>query len=173
MKKALLIFTVVLFAASFGAAAQEVEDLDKTYAAELLRPGAKAPSFKLEGLDGKTYTLKDFKGKTVVLDFWATWCPDCRKEIDYLVSLHEKFPDVVFVGISFDTDKDKLREFVSQNGMDWIQLSEWKKWKETDIRAAYHIKWIPTKYVISPRGRVLLSTVMTEKVEKYLSGNSR
>ena len=145
------------------------EDLDKTYAADLIKPGKQAPDFSLEGLDGKTYSLEDFKGKTVVMDFWATWCPDCRKEIDYLVSLHKKFPDVVFVGISFDTEKDTLTSFVAENGMDWVQLSEWKKWKETEISAAYNIKWIPTKYVISPKGKVLLSTVMTEKVEKYLS----
>ena len=131
------------------------DDPDFTYATELVAAGEKAP---------------DFTGKTVVMDFWATWCPDCRKEIDYLVSLHKKFPDVMFVGVSFDTDKEQLETFVKEKGMDWLQLSEGNKaWKETKVSVDYGIKWIPTKYVISPKGKVLLSTVETEKVEAFLS----
>ena len=169
MKKLLILLSSLLIVCT-GLSAQEVEDLDITYAKDLVKKGAKAPDFTLQGLDGKTYTLKDFRGKTVVVDFWATWCPDCRKEIDYLVSLHRQYPDVLFLGISFDTDPAQLEKFTREHGMDWLQLSEWKKWKETKVSADYHIKWIPTKYVIDPKGKVILSTVMTEKVEKYLKG---
>ena len=75
-----------------------------------------------------------------------------------------------FVGISFDTDEQQLRTFLTENGMDWLQLTEgFKKWKETKVSSDYGVKWIPTKYVISPKGKVLLSTVVTEKVEAYLN----
>ena len=146
------------------------DDLDPEYAVNLVKAGEKAPDFVLTDLDGKTYTLKDFRGKTVVVDFWATWCPDCREEIDDLVRIHKEHPEVVFLGISFDTDAEQVRKYTAEHGMDWLQLSEgFKKWKETQVSEAYGVKWIPTKYVISPMGKVLLSTVMTEKVELFLN----
>ena len=146
------------------------DDLDPEYAVNLIQPGENAPDFSLTDLNGKTYTLKDFKGKTVVVDFWATWCPDCRKEIDDLVRIHKEHPEVEFLGISFDTDPEQLRTFTAEHGMDWLQISEgFKKWKETEVSEAYGVKWIPTKYIISPMGKVLLSTVMTEKIEAYLN----
>ena len=85
------------------------DDLDPEYAVNLVKAGEKAPDFGLTDLDGKTYTLKDFRGKTVVVDFWATWCPDCREEIDDLVRIHKEHPEVEFLGISFDTDAEQLR----------------------------------------------------------------
>ena len=146
------------------------DDLDPEYAVNLVKAGEKAPDFVLTDLDGKTYTLKDFRGKTVVVDFWATWCPDCREEIDDLVRIHKEHPEVEFLGISFDTDAEQLRKYTAEHGMDWLQLSEgFKKWKETQVSEAYGVKWIPTKYVISPKGKDLLSTVMTEKVELFLN----
>ncbi len=175
MKKSLLLAAVLVAvscASNSGnnSAPLSEDDPDFTYATDLVEVGEKAPDFTLTGLDGKTYTLSDLKGKTVVIDFWATWCPDCRKEIDYLVSLHKKFPKVMFVGVSFDTDKEQLETFVEEHGMDWLQLSEgYKAWKETKVSEDYGVKWIPTKYVISPKGKVLLSTVVTEKVEAFLS----
>lgn len=174
MKK-ILLYTLVAFAAvSCASRSGKVDltvpdDLDPEYAVNLIKAGEKAPDFVLTDLEGKNYSLKDFKGKTLVVDFWATWCPDCREEIDDLVRIHKEHPEVEFVGISFDTDPEKLRTFTAEHGMDWLQLSEgFKKWKETQVSEAYGVKWIPTKYVISPRGKVLLSTVMTEKVEKFL-----
>ena len=57
------------------------KDMDTKYAAELIQPGSVAPDFKMQTLDGKKFQFSKFaKGKTVVLDFWASWCPDCRKD---------------------------------------------------------------------------------------------
>ena len=175
MKKMLLLAAVAFAALSCGTRTRNVEitvpdDLDPEYAVNLVKAGEKAPDFVLTDLDGKTYTLKDFKGKTLVVDFWATWCPDCRKEIDDLVRIRKEHPEVEFVGISFDTDAEQLRTYAQEHGMDWLQLSEgFKNWKETQVSEAYGVKWIPTKYIISPKGKVLLSTVMTEKVEIFLN----
>lgn len=176
MKKILLFAALAFAALSCASRSQKTadiqvpDDLDPEYAVNLIQAGEKAPEFTLTGLDGKTYTLKDFKGKTLVVDFWATWCPDCREEIDELVRIHKEHPEVEFVGISFDTDPEQLRTYTAEHGMDWLQLSEgFKKWKETQVSADYGVKWIPTKYIIGPKGQVLLSTVMTEKVERYLN----
>ena len=103
MKKILLLAATALAALSCTSRAPKAitvpDDLDPEYAVNLVKAGEKAPDFSLTGLDGKTYTLKDFKGKTLVVDFWATWCPDCREEIDELVRIHKEHPEVEFVGI--------------------------------------------------------------------------
>ena len=141
-----------------GAVSLGAQDLDARYAANLIKEGP-APDFC-------------FKGKTVILDFWATWCPDCREETPRLLALQKKLKgrkDVVLVGVSFDTDPSALAAYVKEQGMDWLQLSEFKKRKDSAIAAAYHIQWIPTKYVIGPDGRILLATVMQDKVEALLA----
>jgi len=168
MKKFFILLVAFLAFTGISFAQDQAEDLDLTYGTELLKKGAQAPDFSLPGLDGKTYTLKDFAGKTVIIDFWATWCPDCREEMPQLLAFYKKLKnrdDVVFLGISFDTDKQQLQDYVKENGIGWMQLCEGKKWKETTVSDNYHIKWIPTKYVIGPDGKVILATVMPDKVE--------
>ena len=149
------------------ATANAQEDLDAQYATELIKQGT-APEFTLPGTDGKTYTLKDFKGKTVILDFWATWCPDCREEMPQLKALQKRLEgrkDIVMVGVSCDTDAEKLASYVKEQGIGWLQLAEYKARKESAIYDAYKVKWIPTKYVIGPDGNILLATVVQDKVD--------
>ena len=82
------------------------KDFDDKYATELVKTGTKAPDFKLKTSEGKTLKLSSFKGKYVVLDFWASWCPDCRKDIPEVQRMYNKFhaKGVEFVGVSFDTN---------------------------------------------------------------------
>ena len=110
-------------------------------------------------------------GKPVVLDFWATWCPDCRKDIPAMKSLYDKYSPrgVRFVGVSFDKQRDALDKYIEENKVAWPQYFEGKQWKETVISQQYHIKWIPSVYVIDKDGKVILSTVMIDKVEKKLT----
>ena len=157
--KLFLSLTAALFLGAVTLLAQDVKDLDPQYAKDLIKSG-QAPDFTLPGTDGKTYSLKDFRGKTLIIDFWATWCPDCRDEMPQLLDLQKKLKDrkdIVMVGVSFDTDPARLEA--------WLQLSEFKAKKESAISEAYHIQWIPTKYVIGPDGKVLLATVMQNKVD--------
>lgn len=146
------------------------QDDDAKYAAELLRTGTKVPNFKLPTLDGGQFALSKHKGKYVVLDFWASWCPDCRKDAPNIVKAYQQFKDkgVVFVGISFDTDKTNWDNAVTKYGITYPQVSELKKWKETKISQLYHIKWIPAMYLIDPQGKVVLGTVLSDKLIKKL-----
>src|SRR5574344_708190 len=62
-------------------------DEDAQYAVELVKKGTVAPDFTMKTIDGKTFRLSQLKGKVVVLDFWASWCPDCRKDAPHVVSI--------------------------------------------------------------------------------------
>ena len=156
-----------------GANAQgaQDEDLDAKYATTLIQQGQVAPEFNLKTPEGGTLSLSSLKGKTVVLDFWASWCPDCRKDAPKIVRLFKEYHQkgIEFVGISMDTDVEAWQKAVKQYGIEYPQASELKKFKETDIAKSYGIKWIPSIVVIGPDGKVLLSTVLSEKVEKLLS----
>ena len=145
-------------------------DFDSKYATELVKAGVQAPDFKMKTIDGKTFKLSQLKGKTVVLDFWASWCPDCRKDAPEVVRMYKEYAPqgIEFVGVSMDTDVEAWRKACEQFGITYTQVSELKKFKETDIAKAYGVKWIPSMVVVDKEGKVALSTVLTYKVDKYL-----
>ncbi len=145
-------------------------DFDSKYATELVKAGVQAPDFKMKTIDGKTFKLSQLKGKTVVLDFWASWCPDCRKDAPEVVRMNKEYAPqgIEFVGVSMDTDVEAWRKACEQFGITYTQVSELKIFKETDIAKAYGVKWIPSMVVVDKEGKVALSTVLTYKVDKYL-----
>lgn len=145
-------------------------DFDSKYATELIKPGTVAPDFKMKTIDGKSFKLSDLRGKTVVLDFWASWCPDCRKDAPEVVRMYNEYHGrgVEFVGISMDTDVSAWRKGCEKLGIKFLQVSELKKFKETDISKLYGVRWIPSMVVIGRDGKVVLSTVLSYKVDKYL-----
>ena len=171
MKKVLLFF-VLLSLGAIAARAQFIQqDLDNKYATELVKVGTAAPDFKMKTPEGKTLQLSKFaKGKTVVLDFWASWCRDCRKDAPEVVRMYEKYRQhgIEFIGISMDTDVEAWKKAIGQFCITYPQVSELKKFKETDIAKAYGVNWIPSMVVIGPDGQVKLSTVLSYKVDKYL-----
>lgn len=165
-----LFCVVFLLCVTMAQAQSELEDLDDKYATELVKPGTVAPDFKMKTLEGKTFELSQLRGKTVVLDFWASWCPDCRKDAPEVVRMYKEYAPqgVEFVGVSMDTDVEAWRKGCEQFGVTYTQVSELKKFKETDIAKAYGVKWIPSMVVIDKDGKVVLSTVLTYKVDKCL-----
>lgn len=151
------------------AGAQEhSEDLDAKYAADLLKPGTEAPDFVVDSV--KNRSLSYYRGAYVVLDFWASWCPDCRKDIPKVKEIDSLYWDkVAVIGVSFDTNKDAWQKCIEKNKMYWLQFSELKKWKkETEIDRKYHVSWIPTMYLVDPEGKIVLGTVMVEKMKSKL-----
>ena len=149
----------------------ESEDLDAKYATTLAKPGTEAPLVKtLKTIDGAPFQLESLRGKVVVLDFWASWCPDCRKDAPDVVKLYQTYhpQGVEFVGISMDTNVEAWKKAIAQYGIEYLQVSELKKFKETDVAKAYGVNWIPSLVVIDADGKVLLSTVLSEKVGKLL-----
>ena len=138
MKKT--IFSLLLLAVcSLGASAQSADDLDAKYTQGLLKVGTQAPDFVLKKAkaDQPALSLSSYSthqegtllrpGCWVVLDFWATWCPDCRKEIPAVKNIYKKYRNMVkLIGVSFDTDKEKLKAFREENEIKWSMFSEYK-----------------------------------------------
>ncbi|WP_298641531.1 TlpA disulfide reductase family protein [uncultured Prevotella sp.] len=171
--KRILLSLSMLLAATTGLMAQTTDekgnDLDSVYAQKLLKPGTTAPDFILPMPNGYRVQLAEFKGKYVLLDFWASWCPDCRKDIPAVKAMYEKYgKNVVFIGVSFDTDRDRWAKCVADNGMTWRQVSELKKMREAKIAQTYGVQWIPSMTLVGPDGKVVLSTVVLERMEKAL-----
>ena len=106
-----------------------------------------------------------------ILDFWATWCPDCRKDVPALVEAYKRFASdkVVFVSISWDQDRERLERFIRENGICWTQVCDFKPRTEITTGKTFRVKWIPSIYIIGPDGKVLLGTVMLDKVVALLS----
>lgn len=171
MKRTKLLLMLFAMSVMTTKAQPAQQDMDAKYATEIVKAGTVAPDFKMKTPEGKTIQLKKYaKGKTVVLDFWASWCPDCRKDAPEVVRMYEKYKQygIEFIGISMDTDAEAWKEAIQKYGIRYPQVSELKKFRETDIAKAYGVKWVPSMVVIGPDGQVKLSTVLTYKVDKYL-----
>jgi peroxiredoxin len=111
-----------------------------------------APSFTLTDIDGKSVSLSDFREKIVVLDFWATWCPPCKREIPDFIDLQKEYGQrgVQFVGIALD-EPGRVQAFARQNGMNYPVLLG-----TNSIVSEYGgIEGIPTTFVIDKKGNVV------------------
>lgn len=120
---------------------------------------ALAPDFTLKSSEGKTIKLSDFKGKVVIIDFWATWCPPCRKGIPDLIDLKKKYGSKGFevIGISVDSDntKNDVVPFIKTNGINYPVA-----YVESSVIESYGgIQSIPTSFVIDKKGKIVASYV--------------
>lgn len=113
--------------------------------------GQAAENFSLRDLEGKTHTLAGYKGKWVVVNYWATWCPPCLEEIPDLIALHERRKDMVILGIALEyKDAREVRTFVDDNLMSYpVILGDDKLIQQ--IGAA---DVLPTTYIYNPQGQL-------------------
>ena len=154
-----------------AAFAQQEEDPDVVYGKDLLKAGTVAPDFTLKDLDGRAVSLADFRGKQVVLHFWASWCPDCREEVPEIKAAQAAADPtkVVFVSVSFDRKWEAFEKYARDNALGGVQLFDASGKKESAVGSAYHIQWIPATYLIGPDGKVQLATVVFSKVAAQLN----
>ncbi len=162
MKRIVTLVVAAVLLGCIGLSAQDMSDV--------IKAGKKAPAFKLPTPDGKLVSLSDFKDRYVVIDFWASWCPDCRKENPELVKLHAKYAPkgVAFLGVSFDTEREAWLRGIESDSLKWTQVSSLVKWKETQISKDYGVNWIPTFYLINKKGKVIGAYITAESLATAL-----
>ncbi len=135
---------------------------DPSAARSAVSVGQKAFAFHAKTVDGKTVNFPDDnKGKVVVLDFWATWCPPCRAEIPKVVAAYNQYHDKGFEIVSVSLDRPqqgpKLLQFVKDNNMTWPQIYDGKFWK-ADIAVQYGVHAIPCPVLVDGDTGTIIAT---------------
>jgi peroxiredoxin len=134
--------------------------------------GAIAPVFDEPDTSGKKIDLSSFRGKYVLIDFWASWCGPCRHENPNVVKAYNRYKNQNFtiVGVSLDRpgNKDKWLKAIHMDGLTWTQLSDLKFW---DNKAAvlYGVRGIPQNFLLDPDGKIIAKNLRGEDLEDKLA----
>jgi len=126
------------------------------WAARTLVVGTAFPNFVATGLDGKPLSPASYKGQVVLIDFWATWCPECVVSMPGLMDTYNHFHDQGFaiIGVSLDDDKAKLLQYLADNKITWPQFYDGKHW-ENALAVKYGVNKAPTTYLLDRDGVIL------------------
>jgi peroxiredoxin len=135
-----------------------------------LATGNAAPNFIAPDTTGKPVSLSSFRGKYVLLDFWASWCVPCRKENPYLVEAHRKFRDKGFtiISISMDHIRQNWIRAIGEDQLDWIHVSDLEG-MNNKVALLYGVQPIPDNFLIDPSGKVIGRKLYGPDIEKTLS----
>ena len=148
----------------------------KDYAAEIVKMkkiaiGALAPDFTQADTAGKAVSLHDFKGKYVLIDFWASWCGPCRAENPNVVKAFNQYKEKGFtiLGISLDQPggKDKWLKAIHDDHLTWTQVSDLKSWNN-DVAQLYAIQSIPQNFLVGPNGKIVAKNIRGEDLQNKL-----
>jgi thiol-disulfide isomerase/thioredoxin len=134
---------------------------------------SKPLDLKFTAVDGSKVDLSSLRGKVVLIDFWATWCPPCRGEVPNVVAAYKKYHDKGFdiVGISLDQDKSALLAFTKEHDMTWPQYFDGNGWDNT-ISKSFGIDSIPAMYLVGKDGKIATTNGredLAAQVEKLLA----
>jgi len=137
-------------------------------------PGQSAPIFKAQTQKGNTVDLEKLRGEVVLIDYWASWCGPCAKELPTLRKAYKRFADRGFeiISISFDTEVAAMNQFAAREKMTWPLI--WAEGgEESDLAKLYNISGIPATFLIGPDGKVIDTDLrgrkLLRRIEKQLA----
>lgn len=137
------------------------------------RIGNKMPDFQLPDMEGNMIEWKEFAGKYILVDFWASWCGPCLRELPNMVKLYEecKGDNFDIIGISLDENKDKWIATIDKFKMEWPQLCDFKVWDSLPVKLC-NVNEVPTTVLVSPEGEVialnLRGEALFEKIKELI-----
>ena len=151
-----LFFITLIFVAG---AANAAEQPPLTHKLTTIKNPVKAPELELKDMDEETVNLKDLKGKTVVVNFWATWCPPCRREMGSLERLHQATKDknVEVLAVDIGEDEDSVFAFLGELDPSpefKILLNE-----DGSLMQSWSVRGLPTTFIINPKGEIVYRAV--------------
>ncbi len=117
-----------------------------------LKEGSPAPDFTLKTIDGKEIRLSDLKGKVVLINFWATWCPPCQREMPLFERVYRKYKDRGFeiLAISTDAEVSKVKEFIKEYKLSFPVLMD-----NGEVSSLYGVQGLPTSFLIDREGKIV------------------
>lgn len=136
----------------------------------LTEPGAKAPDFSQQNTNGDIVKLSDYRGKYVLVDFWASWCSPCRQENPSVRKAYTKYKDDNFeiIGISLDRDRSQWVKAIQMDNLPWVQLSDLNGW-DNEVSKTYGVQSIPENFLIDPKGKIVAKSLRGEQLNSKLA----
>jgi thiol-disulfide isomerase/thioredoxin len=136
-----------------------------------LKLGVAFPDFNEKDLAGEPLSIARFKGKVVLVDFWATWCGPCRGELPNVLAAYKEYHDKGFeiIGISLDQDEATLKSFIKEKGMVWPQYFDGKGWG-SKLGQKYGIDSIPMTFLLDREGKIVAKGLRGAALDDQLAG---